>query len=65
MSEFPEWVEREIGWNVWYDDAQDLHRQIRQGKYPDPRGTGKRLWWREWWPFDRRKQTRLGRADGS
>jgi hypothetical protein len=32
MSEFPEWLEREKGpfWNPSYEEAQELHRQLRR-----------------------------------
>ena len=29
MSEFPEWIERQVGWNeLTYQKAQELHRKI-------------------------------------
>lgn len=54
MSEFPEWVERRIGLtDISYQRAQQIHEELREGRWPDPRGTGERIWWRKWWFFDR------------
>ena len=55
MSEFTEWVERSIGLsNLSYERSLELHRQIQAGIWPDPRGRLKAIWWRRFWPFDRR-----------
>lgn len=56
MSEFPAWVEREIGWReITYQESRIVHDEIRSGDWPDPRGTKQVIWWRQVWPFDRRK----------
>ena len=60
MSEYPEWVERQIGWAAMTpEDGRDVHRRVKAGEFPDPRGRGRRpaIWWRRWWPFDRRCPT--------
>ena len=61
MSEFPEWVERQIGWTRMSDkDAQRIHAEIREGFWVDPRDRNRDrvIWWRWYWPFDRRQRRR-------
>ena len=56
MSEFPSWVERALGTEqLSYGAARELRRQVEAGLWPDPRGRGRRIWWRWWWPFNRRR----------
>ena len=58
MSEFPEWVERELGLcDVSLDEAHRIHRALATGAWRDPRQ--RRVWWRDWWPWNRRKQACL------
>lgn len=56
MSEFPEWVERHLGWSLSYEDSKIVHQEMRDGQWPDPRGRGQVIWWRQLWPFDRRRR---------
>ena len=28
MSEFPEWMESEVGWSLSYEEAQKIHRRL-------------------------------------
>ena len=60
MSEFPEWIERAKGvlWSPSYEEGQRVHREEADGLWPDPRGRGMPIWWRHYWPFNRRRSDR-------
>lgn len=53
MSEFPEWVERELGIDKPLN-RQFLYQEIKAGNHPDPRGSKPPILWRTFPPFDRR-----------
>ncbi len=57
MSEFPEWVERTLGiTDLTSRRAREIHFKLDTGQWPDPRGRGKRIWWRHLWFFNRRRR---------
>lgn len=57
MSEFPEWVERRVFGAISSTEARELHTQIQQGLWPDPRGTKKPVGYRYIFPWLNRRRS--------